>query len=71
MSGAKILHFVTVTRTDAYQEAVWVRDSEGTEHKIAYEDMPPGPYHKCGDCGCGKQKPQADTGEPGTDDTPS
>ena len=62
---------VTVTRTDAYQEAVWVRDSEGAEHRIAYEDMPPGPYHKCGDCGCGKKKPQADTGEPGAGDTPA
>src|SRR5580765_3051226 len=44
---------VTVTRTDAYQEAVWVRDEDGAEHRIAYEEMPPGPYHKCGDCGCG------------------
>jgi cell fate regulator YaaT (PSP1 superfamily) len=48
---------VTVTRTDAYQEAVWVRDSDGAEHRIAYDEMPPGPYHKCGDCGCGKKKP--------------
>ena len=47
---------VTVTRTDAYTEAVWVRDSEGAEHRIAYDEMPPGPYHKCGDCGCGKKK---------------
>lgn len=51
---------VTVTKTDAYQDAVWVRDDEGAEHKIAYADMPPGPYHKCGDCGCGKKKPQGE-----------
>jgi cell fate regulator YaaT (PSP1 superfamily) len=51
---------VTVTRTDAYQEAVWVRDEDGAEHRIAYEEMPPGPYHKCGDCGCGKKKPKGD-----------
>jgi len=46
----------TVTRTDLYSETVWLRDSEGAEHKIAYADLPPGPYHKCGDCQCGKKK---------------
>jgi len=55
---------VVVTRTDAYQEAVWVRDEDGAAHRIAYEEMPPGPYHKCGDCGCGKKKPRGeDSGE--------
>jgi len=44
-----------VTRTETYQEAVWVRDDEGGEHRIAYADLPPGPYHKCGDCNCGKK----------------
>jgi cell fate regulator YaaT (PSP1 superfamily) len=44
-----------VTRTEVYREAVWVRDSEGAEHRIAYDDLPPGPYHKCGDCSCGKK----------------
>ena len=49
---------VTVTRQEVYQEAVWVRDDEGGEHRIAYADMPPGPYHQCGDCSCGaKDKP--------------
>ncbi len=48
---------VTVTRTESYSETVWVRDDEGAEHKIAYDEMPPGPYHKCGDCSCGKKKP--------------
>ncbi len=43
----------TVIRVETYQEAVWVRDDEGGEHRIAYADLPPGPYHKCGDCGCG------------------
>ncbi len=46
---------VLVTRTEVYQEAVWVRDTEGAEHRIAYADLPPGPYHKCGDCHCGKR----------------
>ncbi len=47
----------TVIRVETYQEAVWVRDDEGGEHRIAYSDLPPGPYHKCGDCNCGsKQK---------------
>ena len=45
----------TVTRTEVYQEAVWIRDDEGGEHRIAYADLPPGPYHKCGDCNCGKK----------------
>jgi cell fate regulator YaaT (PSP1 superfamily) len=45
----------TVIRTETYQEAVWVRDDEGGEHRIAYDEMPPGPYHKCGDCTCGKK----------------
>jgi len=46
---------VVVTRSDSYRETVWVRDDEGAEHKIAYDDLPPGPYHKCGDCSCGKK----------------
>jgi cell fate regulator YaaT (PSP1 superfamily) len=45
----------TVTRTEVYQEAVWIRDDEGGEHRIAYADLPPGPYHQCGDCNCGKK----------------
>jgi cell fate regulator YaaT (PSP1 superfamily) len=50
----------TVIRTETYQEAVWVRDDEGGEHRIGYDEMPPGPYHKCGDCSCGKKDPGAD-----------
>ena len=53
----------TVIRTETYQEAVWLRDDEGGEHRVAYSEMPPGPYHKCGDCSCGKKKP-------GGNDTP-
>jgi cell fate regulator YaaT (PSP1 superfamily) len=45
----------TVLRTETYQEAVWIRDSDGADHRIAYADLPPGPYHKCGDCNCGKK----------------
>ena len=45
----------TVFRTETHQEAVWVRDDEGGEHRIAMDDLPPGPYHKCGDCNCGKK----------------
>lgn len=51
---------VVVTRTAAYGEVVWVRDDEGAEHRIAYDELPPGPYHKCGDCSCGKRKPASD-----------
>jgi cell fate regulator YaaT (PSP1 superfamily) len=46
---------VVVTRTELYAETVWVRDDEGAEHKISYDELPPGPYHKCGDCSCGKK----------------
>ena len=46
----------TVTRTEVHQEVVWVRDDEGAEHRIAYDDLPPGPYHQCGDCNCGEKE---------------
>jgi cell fate regulator YaaT (PSP1 superfamily) len=52
---------MTVTRAEIYQEAVWVRDDEGGEHRIAYADLPPGPYHQCGDCNCGKKKPRGES----------
>ncbi len=55
---------MTVIRTESYREAVWVRDDEGGEHRIAYDDMPPGPYHQCGDCNCGKKDPPATPGDP-------
>jgi cell fate regulator YaaT (PSP1 superfamily) len=68
---------MTVTRTETYHEAVWVRDDEGGEHRIAYADLPPGPYHQCGDCNCGKKKPRggdsagdAPRDEPRGDDLP-
>lgn len=46
---------MTVTRQEVYQEVVWVRDNEGGEHRIAMTELPPGPYHQCGDCNCGKK----------------
>lgn len=49
---------MTVLRTDPHGETVWVRDDEGGEHRIAMDDLPPGPYHECGDCNCGKKKPK-------------
>jgi cell fate regulator YaaT (PSP1 superfamily) len=55
---------MTVTRQDIYQEAVWIRDDEGGEHRIKMTELPPGPYHKCGDCNCGKKKPKANGGGP-------
>ncbi len=45
----------TVIRTETYQEAVWVRDDEGGEHRIAWEDVPPGPRQPGGDCSCGRK----------------
>lgn len=47
----------TVIRVDSLQDAVWVRDDEGGEHRVLMTELPPGPYHKCGDCNCG-QKPR-------------
>src|SRR5882672_10564531 len=47
---------VTVTRQEVYQDAVWVRDDEGVEHRIAMAELPPGPYHECGDCNCGEKE---------------
>jgi cell fate regulator YaaT (PSP1 superfamily) len=57
---------MTVTRTETYSEAVWLRDDEGGEHRIAMTDLPPGPYHQCGDCSCGKKsKGGGDAGDTG------
>jgi len=46
---------VTVTRQDVFHDAVWVRDDEGGEHRVAMADLPPGPWHECGDCNCGEK----------------
>jgi cell fate regulator YaaT (PSP1 superfamily) len=54
---------LVVTRTEVYQEAVWLKDDEGGEHRVAYADLPPGPYHTCGDCNCGTKKKKSDRGE--------
>ena len=61
---------MNVTRTEIYQEAVWVRDNEGGEHRIAYADLPPGPYHQCGDCNCGKKPRKGDSAAEGDDEAP-
>lgn len=53
---------MTVIRTEVYQEVVWVRDDEGGEHRIAMADLPPGPYHECGDCNCGKKPKKSEGG---------
>jgi cell fate regulator YaaT (PSP1 superfamily) len=58
---------VTVLRTETYQEVIWVRDDEGGEHRIAWDELPPGPYHKCGDCSCGKKSGGRDAGDAPTD----
>ena len=46
---------MTVMRTESYQQAVWLKDDEGAEHRIGYNELPPGPYKQCGDCNCGKK----------------
>jgi cell fate regulator YaaT (PSP1 superfamily) len=52
-----------VVRAEVYQEVLWLRDDEGKEHRIAMSDLPPGPYHQCGDCGCGKKGKKNGGGE--------
>ena len=60
---------MTVLRTEVFNEAVWVRDDEGAEHRIAYDEMPPGPYKQCGDCNCGKKGKNGNGGgDPGGGD---
>ena len=59
-----------VTRTEIYQEAVWVRDSDGQEHRITYDMLPPPPYHQCGDCNCGQKPKKGADAEPPPDDGP-
>ena len=46
---------VTVIAQHVFQQAVVIRDDEGGEHRIAMTDLPPGPYHACGDCHCGEK----------------
>jgi cell fate regulator YaaT (PSP1 superfamily) len=46
---------MTVLRQEIYAEAVWIRDDEGGEHRIRMTELPPGPYHQCGDCNCGRK----------------
>jgi cell fate regulator YaaT (PSP1 superfamily) len=56
---------VTVIAQHFHQEAVDLRDDEGAQHRVAMADLPPGPYHECGDCHCGaKDKgPAGDAGD--------
>ena len=55
---------VTVTRQEIFQEAIWVRDEDGNEHRIAMSDLPGGPYHECGDCNCGERPTKDPPAEP-------
>ena len=59
-----------VLRTEIYQEAVWIRDSDGQEHRLTMDMLPPPPYHQCGDCNCGKKKPAGDAPPAGGPESP-
>ena len=61
---------LTVTRAEIYQDAVWLKDDEGGEHRVAYADLPPGPYHTCGDCNCGAKKKGRDDKPDEPEETP-
>jgi cell fate regulator YaaT (PSP1 superfamily) len=47
---------VTVVAQYIAEEAVSIRDDDGAVHRIAMADLPPGPYHECGDCNCGERE---------------
>jgi cell fate regulator YaaT (PSP1 superfamily) len=61
---------MTVIRTEVFNEVVWLRDDEGAEHRIAYDEMPPGPYKQCGDCDCGKKGKSGGRGRPDEGEEP-
>jgi cell fate regulator YaaT (PSP1 superfamily) len=60
----------TVTRTELHQEAVWVRDSDGQEHRITWEMLPPGPWRRGGEHG-GGTRPDRDPGGNGDPPPPN
>ncbi len=55
----------TVTRTELHRQAIWVRDTEGQEHRITLDMLPPGPWHKAGECVTAEAPPcESGNGEP-------
>lgn len=40
---------VSVTRVELHQEAVWVRDAEGQEHRIGLDEIAPGSWRRRGE----------------------
>jgi cell fate regulator YaaT (PSP1 superfamily) len=46
-----------VLRTELHQQAVWVRDSDGQEHRITLDMLPPGPWHPYGGGPCAPAPP--------------
>jgi hypothetical protein len=56
-----------VFRTELHQQAVWVRDSDGQEHRISRDMVPPGPWRRGGEHGGGARP---DRGPGGNGDPP-
>ena len=48
-----------------------MNDTSNVTARIAYDDLPPGPYHKCGDCTCGKKNGANTAPENGHDAPPA
>jgi len=60
---------VTVIRSEVHQQAVWVRDGDGREHRITADMVPPGPWPRRGAApGGGEVVPTEDP--PTEDDKP-
>jgi hypothetical protein len=56
----------TVFRTELHQQVVWVRDSDGQEHRITRDMLPPGPWPRSG----GVPDLAGPNGDPADDDGP-
>jgi cell fate regulator YaaT (PSP1 superfamily) len=54
-----------VIRTELHRQVVWLRDAEGHEHRVALDELPPGPWPR------GPGPLPAEEAPEGTEDTPS
>ncbi len=53
---------LVVTRTELHRQAVWVRDNEGQEHRITWDMLPPGPWHRAPNAGAGSRPAREEGG---------
>jgi Uncharacterized homolog of PSP1 len=61
-----------VVRTELHQQAVWLRDGDGQEHRVALDELPPGPWPRGGAGAARPAAADAASSVPtGTDDEPA